>query len=388
MKRVLMYDPFHNCDFGAQRCMITLAQGLKENGYEPIIATGKEGDLSRSARRAGLEVDIIPVPESLDVFGGAALTAPASRKAFMMLELLRYGLRIARHAQRRGIDLLFANELRSCLYLAPSKLRLGKPLVWAIHGGPAFGTLSSFAAGVADHVMLISHAAGKAMPPRARRRAASKTVVNYMGIDHSRYEARTPLEARLATRRRFGLPEDAVLITTAGSISRRKGYDTLLTALEQVSAEGHNVHLAVAGEMAPGGDAEYVAGLHRHVAEKNLPVTFLGWLDDLPELLAASDIFALVSREEGLGIVTLEAMATSLPVIVTYAGGSEETVVDGESGMIIHPDDPATLADRLRTLIGDPALRARLGERARRRCGEVFSESAYKARFFDLVRNA
>ncbi|HLM68760.1 MAG TPA: glycosyltransferase [Longimicrobium sp.] len=124
------------------------------------------------------------------------------------------------------------------------------------------------------------------------------------------------------------------------------------------------------------------------MAEKRLPVTFVGWLDDLPELLAASDIFALVSREEGLGIVTLEAMATSLPVIVTYAGGSEETVVDGESGLIIQPDDPAALADRLRMLIRDPGLRSRLGERARQRCEGVFSESAYKARFFDLVRDA
>jgi glycosyltransferase involved in cell wall biosynthesis len=388
MKRVLMYDPYHDCEFGAQRCMITLAEGLKEHGYEPIIATGKEGALSRSARKAGLTVDIIPIPRSLDIFGGAALAASAPRKLFLMLEVMRYGARVSRHARRHGVDLLFANELRSCLFLLASKLRLGKPLVWGIHGGPSQGMLSAFASSVSDRVMLISRAAAKAMPPRARRRAEPKTMLNYMGIDASRYHARTSPEARSATRRRFGLPEDAVLVTTAGSISRRKGYDTLLSALELVAGDGPRVHLAVAGAMAPGGDPEYVAGLHRHVAEKGLPVTFVGWLDDLPELLAASDIFALVSREEGLGIVTLEAMATSLPVIVTYAGGSEETVVDGESGLIIHPDDPAALADRLRMLIRDPGLRSRLGERARQRCEEVFSVSAYKARFFDLVRDA
>jgi glycosyltransferase involved in cell wall biosynthesis len=388
MKRVLMFDPYHDCDFGAQRCMITLAQGLKDRGYEPIIATGKEGQLSRRARSAGLEVDIIPAPESLHVFGGAALAASPAQKARLGLDLMWYGLRVARHARRQGVDVLFANEIRSCLYLLTSKIRLRKPLIWAIHGGPPFGKISAFASRMADRVMLISHAAGKALPPRARRLAEPKTVVNYVGIDASRYRAGASGAARAEIRRRFGLPEDAVLITTAGSITHRKGYDTLLSALEFVVADGLPVHLAVAGEMPPGGDPEYVAALHRHVAEKKLPVTFLGWLNDLPELLAASDIFALVSREEGLGIVTLEAMATRLAVIVTYAGGSEETVVDGESGFIIQPDDPAVLADRLRTLVRDPGLRSRLGERARQRCEEVFSVDAYNARFFDVVRNA
>lgn len=387
MKRVLMYDPYHSCDFGAQRCMITLAQGLKARGYEPIIATGKEGDLSRSARSAGLTVEIIPIPKSLDIFGGAALRASPGHKMLLMIEVLRYGVRVARHAKRRGVDVLFANELRSLLFLLLSKVRLGRPLIWAIHGGPPHGRLSSFAARVADRMMLISKASAKAIPDPTRQQVRSKMFLNYMGIDVSQYRASRSRDERMAIRRRFGLAEDTVLITTAGSIVHRKGYDTLLSALEEIRGDGVPVHLAIAGDLPPGGDPEYMAGLHRHVAEKKLPVTFLGWLDDLPELLAASDIFALVSREEGLGIVTLEAMATSLPVIVTYAGGSEETVVDGESGLIIQPDDPAALADRLRMLVGDPALRFRLGEKARQRCEEMFSVVAYQERFSELVED-
>ncbi|HEX8391749.1 MAG TPA: hypothetical protein VF665_05250, partial [Longimicrobium sp.] len=77
MKRVLMYDPYHDCAFGAQRAMITLAEGIRERGFEPIIATGKEGMLTRIAREAGLRVEVIPVPATLDIFGGAALAASA-----------------------------------------------------------------------------------------------------------------------------------------------------------------------------------------------------------------------------------------------------------------------------------------------------------------------
>ncbi|HEY0150760.1 MAG TPA: glycosyltransferase family 4 protein [Longimicrobium sp.] len=388
MKRVLMYDPYHDCAFGAQRAMIMLAEGIRERGFEPIIATGKEGQLTRMAREAGLRVEVIPIPDTLDIFGGAALAASAPRKVLISFSLLMYAMRVLRHAKRLGADILYANELRSVFFLAPSKLLLRKRLFWTIHGGNSFRGLSALGAWAADEMMMVSKAAAKALPPRARERARSlsKLSVNYAGIDASGYAPAPSEEARREIRRGFGLPEEGLLIATAGSICHRKGYDTLLAALERVVDEAPGVHLAVAGDLARETDAEYMAGLRREVEEKRLPVTFLGWRDDLPALLSASDIFVLASREEGLGIVTLEAMATHLPVIVTYAGGSEETVVDGESGLIVQPDDPEALAGRLRMLLGDAGLRARLGARARERCLEVFAQTRYKERFAALLR--
>ncbi|HEX8453262.1 MAG TPA: glycosyltransferase family 4 protein [Longimicrobium sp.] len=386
MKRVLMYDPYHDCAFGAQRAMITLAEGIRERGFEPIIATGKEGMLTRIAREAGLRVEVIPVPATLDIFGGAALAASAPRKVLISFSLLMYAMRVLRHARRVGADILYANELRSVFFLTPSKLLLRKRLFWTIHGGPSFRGLSALGAWAADEMMMVSRAAAKALPPRARERARAKLSVNYAGIDASGYAPAPSDEARRELRRRFGLPEEGLLIATAGSICHRKGYDTLLSALERVVPGGPAVHLAIAGDLARETDAEYMAALRRQVEEKRLPVTFLGWRDDLPALLSASDIFVLASREEGLGIVTLEAMATHLPVIVTYAGGSEETVVDGESGLIVQPDDPEALAGRLRMLMDDAGLRARLGARARERCLDVFAQTRYKDRFAALLR--
>ncbi|MBW3655923.1 MAG: glycosyltransferase family 4 protein, partial [Gemmatimonadetes bacterium] len=278
-------------------------------------------------------------------------------------------------------------DLRSVLFFAAARLLPGRRLVWSIQGGPAFGRLSTFAARLADDIVVVSRAASKAVPPAVRKRVEHKLVVNYVGIDASHYLPDAPDGLRSEFRARYELPGDAVVITSAGSICHRKGFDILLRALEIVRDGGDRVHLAIAGAPEGAGSAEYSKDLQRQVAEKNLPVTFVGWLDDLRDLLAASDVFALASREEGLGRVTLEAMATRLPAVVTRAGGSEETVVDGESGFVVPPEAPEELAARLRLLARDPAERRRIGANARRRCEEVFSLDAFVGRMLDLLRH-
>lgn len=384
-KRILMYDPYHYGDFGAQRSLIALARGLQQRGFEPVVGTGRDGVFSENARKAGLPVQIIETPNAIELFDGQALRTPPLRKVLILVGFLFYALRICHYVARAKIDVLYANDLRTMLFFSVSKILLRKRLVWSIQGGPAFGLLSSFAAWVADDIVVVSKAASKAIPPASLQRVQRKLFVNYVGIDASAYLPDASDELRSAIRARYALPQDALLLTSAGSISYRKGFDILLTALEMIRDEPQPVHLAIAGAPEGRGSAEYFEGLKQHVAGANLPVTFVGWLDDLRDLLAASDISVLASREEGLGRVTLEAMATCLPVIVTNAGGSEETVVDGESGLVVEPGDPVPLAAHLRSLVRSARERRRLGMNARRRCEEVFSLGAFVDRFSRLL---
>ncbi len=386
--RVLMYDSYYYGDFGAQHSLLALARGLRAAGVDAVVGTGREGVFAERARRTGIPVEVLPIPDALDVYNGQALHASAVRKAGLLASVLGYGLRVCRYARRSGTEVLYANDLRTVLFFASAKLLLGRRLVWSIQGGPAFGRLSAFAARIADDIVVVSRAASKAVPPAVLTRVQHKLVVNYIGIDAAHYLPHAPAAFRSEIRERLGLPADAVLITSAGSICRRKGFDVLLRAVEELRDGGDPVHLAIAGVPEGAGSAEYEQALRRHVAEKNLPVTFVGWLDDLRDLLAASDVFALASREEGLGIVTLEAMATCLPAVVTRAGGSEETVVDGESGFVVAPEDAVELAGRLRLLVRDPDERRRIGVNARRRCEEVFSLDAFVERMLGLLRRA
>ena len=83
-------------------------------------------------------------------------------------------------------------------------------------------------------------------------------------------------------------------------------------------------------------------------------VHFLGQRRDIPDLLAALDIFVLPSHSEGVSLALLEAMAAGLPVIATAVGGLPEVVTDGENGLLIPPKDPEALAAALARLLADP----------------------------------
>jgi glycosyltransferase involved in cell wall biosynthesis len=94
----------------------------------------------------------------------------------------------------------------------------------------------------------------------------------------------------------------------------------------------------------------------------------------VPELLASFDVFAFPSLFEGLCLAVIEAQAAGVPVVATPVGGIRETVVDGETGLLVPPRDPAALAVAIRRLLDDPDLARRLADEARRRVRETYSE--------------
>jgi glycosyltransferase involved in cell wall biosynthesis len=386
MSSILMYDPYHWALFGAQRSMLALADGLRNKGFHPIVATGKEGALSSAARKMGLTVEILPVPNHLDIFEGRALRTSFGDILLILVHLLIYAVRIHGFVRRRKIKILYANDLRSVLFLSFSRLLSRKRLIWYIRGGPSFGVLSAAAALLASQIVLISRAAVKALPLWVQRWTRQKTFVNYIGIDVPAYGRVDDIERRAGLRRRYGLPENGILIASIGSVSPRKGFDTFLASLEMLPSEDPAWHAVIAGVSEGAGSAGYLRTLVKHVEEANLPVTFLGWTDNVRELLSVTDVFVLASREEGLGRVILEAMASHLPIVVTYAGGSEETVADEVSGFVVQPDDPTALASALQSLTSDMELRARMGTQARIRCEQVFSVDSYVNGFVQLLR--
>jgi glycosyltransferase involved in cell wall biosynthesis len=111
-------------------------------------------------------------------------------------------------------------------------------------------------------------------------------------------------------------------------------------------------------------------------------VRFLGERNDIADLLAASDIFALASHEEGSPNAVIEAMAAGVATVVTDAGGSPEAV--GEAGLVVPARDPAALADALLRLATDAGLRSRLGAAAAARAAVEFSLETCVSRYLAL----
>jgi glycosyltransferase involved in cell wall biosynthesis len=117
-------------------------------------------------------------------------------------------------------------------------------------------------------------------------------------------------------------------------------------------------------------------------------VRFLGARPDIPQLLAASDLFVLPSLWEGLPMALLEGMAAGLPVIATDVAGSRQVVVNGESGLLVPPGDPTALASAMTGLLADDAERTRLGRAARQRVESEFSAARQAARHAEAYEAA
>jgi len=117
-------------------------------------------------------------------------------------------------------------------------------------------------------------------------------------------------------------------------------------------------------------------------------VRFFGKVDNVADILRGSDLFLLPSETESFGLAALEAMACAVPVLASAVGGLPEVVVDGETGLLTSPDDPAALAEAVTTLLADPDRRARMGCTARAQALARFESATIAAQTLELYRQA
>jgi glycosyltransferase involved in cell wall biosynthesis len=155
-----------------------------------------------------------------------------------------------------------------------------------------------------------------------------------------------------------------------GRLRLRKGVEVLLAALARLCALHPEARLLIAG------DGEHRRALERTAArlEVEEAVTFLGRCDAarVRALLAGAGALAVPSIYEGMPLVVLEAMAAGVPVVASRVSGIPEIVVDGETGWLVPPEDPAALATALGAALAEPDEARRRGEAGRRRLDERF----------------
>jgi len=173
--------------------------------------------------------------------------------------------------------------------------------------------------------------------------------------------------ARQAARARLGFGRDAFVIAGVGRLVPIKGFDLLVTALAEIATHVPDAHVLLIG------DGEERPALERHAAALGVAdrLRITGATTEVTDTLAAADVLAAPSRNEGMGRVLVEAMALGLPVVGTVVGGIPDVIVE-ECGRLVPPDDAPALAEALSELGLDHALRAKLGAAARPRA-EAFS---------------
>jgi glycosyltransferase involved in cell wall biosynthesis len=193
-------------------------------------------------------------------------------------------------------------------------------------------------------------------------------------IDLERFD---PARVRTGLRGEAGL-DSARIVGSVGLLKPQKGYDVLIAAAETVLREEPAVRFLVVGEGALRAELEDEA--RRRGLEGRF--VFLGHREDVPDLVAGFDVFALSSTFEGMCLAVGEALALAKPVVATSVGGVRQSVVDGQTGLLVPPSDPDALAGGILRLLRDPDEARRLGIAGRERVlrlyppGRMVSETA------------
>jgi glycosyltransferase involved in cell wall biosynthesis len=170
------------------------------------------------------------------------------------------------------------------------------------------------------------------------------------------------------------------VIGTACRLELIKGLELLIESLSILAAEFPDLRLEIAG------DGSLRTSLEQRCLQLGLKdrVTFLGWQQDLPSVVASWDIFAIPSLDEGFPIAALEAMAAGLPVVASAVGGLCEMVADGETGLLVQVGNVSELASRVRELLNDCQRRQRMGMAGRQRVFDHFSVTQMTERTFGV----
>jgi glycosyltransferase involved in cell wall biosynthesis len=186
-----------------------------------------------------------------------------------------------------------------------------------------------------------------------RERDGGRGIVIPLGIDLARFAAVGPRA------------HEGHVIGNVARLVEQKNQRALVDAAPAILERFPDARFVVAG------DGPLRRTLEARAA--GLPFDFLGERADVPELLAGFDVFAFPSLFEGLCLAVIEAQAAGVPVVATPVGGIRETVVDGETGLLVPPNDPPALAAAVCRLLEDLALAAKLADAARRRVRERYS---------------
>ena len=174
-------------------------------------------------------------------------------------------------------------------------------------------------------------------------------------------------------RQEFGLSAEDVLIGVISRIARGKGLEYLLDAAPEVIARIPQAKFLIIGDNSF--NPEYREELKQQTIRLGLQdrVIFTGFRLDVPRILSSLALSVLPSLNEGLSNSLLESMAAAVPVVATTVGGNPEVVVDGETGFLVPPRNPAALVEAICRVVLTPGLRNSLGQAGRQRVLTYFS---------------
>ncbi len=353
---------------GGELALARLLPALALLGIDAHVLLGEGGPLVDELRARDLRVEVLPLGRDARDLRRNRVT-PTRLPLRSAAQTARYVWQLRRRLKELNPDIVHTNTLKAAVYGGAAARLAGVPVVWHIRDriAPDYLPRSSvlalrLLARVLPRIVITNSRATRATLGALESRAAAvPSPVLHDAVEH-------PL----------GLPDSpraAFTVGMVGRLSQWKGQHIFLDGFARAFPDGTERAVVIGAALF--GEDEYAASLPNLAERLSIAdrVDFVGFQNDVFGVLAELDVLVHASTlPEPFGQVVIEGMAAGLPVIAAAAGGPTEIITDDVDGILVPPNDPDALARALVRLAGDPQLRSRLGERARRRARDFRPE--------------
>jgi glycosyltransferase involved in cell wall biosynthesis len=348
---------------GGQTAAQTLSEYLAADDCVPVVCTLSDGPLRSDLEELGITVEVIG-PRRYSILALPWFIADMIRIRQKLVQLVRkYELDVLQTHLLNLLNFLTLTlrsdtHLRVVLWTIQNVEFLPEGKHWLL-GPKRFGhrLLYRLTAGKVDGFIAVSDQVRESLV-RQIGPVQNKIFTICNAVDVRRFE-RPGDKAALCDQ--LGIETHARLVATVGRLTEQKGHCYLIDAAATVVSSYPDTYFLFigVGELK---DA-LMAQIRRAGLSEN--IHFLGKRQDVPDLLAAVDLFVLPSLWEGLSVALLEAMAAGKPIVATAVSGTTQAMIHGETGLVVPPRDSAALAEAIIQLLSDPAQAQVMGRAAK-----------------------
>lgn len=367
---------------GAESSLLTFLRRMDKNQFNATVILTSEGLFSKRLREENIQVKVIYLPLTL-----IRLKRGNALKAFLFLAVYLFPLqffiiRLYFYLRKNKFDLILTNTIKAHFYGSLAARLCFIPVIWRFHDilsptdfSPVLiQSIIFFGKRFPTRILAVSDLARDYLMRDGLK--GDKIEVIFSGIDNERFEFKNTSRN---IRNEFDIGDNAKLVGCIGRIIPQKGQRSFLLAIPEVIKKYPETFFLIVGD-AYLKEERYKEELLEIIKKNKIEdhVKFTGFRYDIGNLIRSLDILIFPSvAPESFGLSVLEAMSLGKPVIASKVGGVCEIIEDGVNGMLIEPNHPEQITDRIIQLLSDKEMYHRMGWEAKEAVTRKFSLKRY-----------
>jgi glycosyltransferase involved in cell wall biosynthesis len=366
--------------------ILHIIDSLKVGGAQTLLVTYAQQARSSGMNTSGMNTSIVSLQQKQENSLTAALGSMGAEITYMPKAPLRNAsrfLRLLKLIRKENFDLLHTHLAHANVLGILCAISLRIPVIVSMHNilsgrkrSRSTEKLERFLLRFATRIIAVGENVAADYRP-----LFPKTIVTLPNAVNE--IPRLAEDERIVLRQTLTGDAHAPILIAVGRLTEQKGFSDLLRAFEIIHAKNPSAILIIAGDghlRAKLQDDTEARGLQSHVR-------WLGMRNDVPNLLAVSDVYLSAAHWEGLSIALLEAMSAGLPAVVTQVGDAPNVIVPG-TGVLVPPRAPDQFATAVEALLQNPPEMRRMGSAARERIHAEYGSQAWFAKLMEIYEGA